>query len=205
MPGGRLLTALVTLVCALTSAAAAGRLVAIDPAPPLPAWTVFCDQHPSECMIDVAEPEIIPLASNTLEIIEAVNRHVNRSIAPRRDLDHWGKIDQWDLPTDGEGDCEDYQLLKRKLLVEAGLPRRAMRMTVVIDETGQGHACSRSERRTAISSSTTGSTRCCVSTRSRTSSSSARARTPSNGCSWSAKRRWLSLPWRNSRSGLVLA
>jgi predicted transglutaminase-like cysteine proteinase len=44
------------------------------------------------------------------------------------------------LPTDGEGDCEDYQLLKRKHLVEAGLPRRAMRMTVVLDETGQGHA-----------------------------------------------------------------
>ena len=104
MPGGRLLTALVTLVCALTSAAAAPRLVASDPAPPLPAWTIFCEQHSSECMVDIAEPEIIPLTDNTLEIIEAVNRHVNRSIAPRRDLDHWGKIDQWDLPTDGEGD-----------------------------------------------------------------------------------------------------
>jgi len=38
------------------------------------------------------------------------------------------------------GDCEDYQLLKRKLLVEAGLPRRAMRMTVVIDDIDEGHA-----------------------------------------------------------------
>ena len=140
MLGGRLLTALVTLVCAVTSAAAAPRLVASDRAPPLPAWTIFCEQHASECMVDVAEPEIILLTNNSLEIIEAVNRNVNRSIAPRRDLDHWGKIDQWDLPIDGEGDCEDYQLLKRKLLVEAGLPRRAMRMTVVIDETGQGHA-----------------------------------------------------------------
>ena len=140
MLGGRLLTALVTLVCAVTSAAATPSLVASDRAPPLPAWTIFCEQHASECMVDVAEPEIILLTNNSLEIIEAVNRNVNRSITPRRDLDHWGKIDQWDLPTDGEGDCEDYQLLKRKLLVEAGLPRRAMRMTVVIDETGQGHA-----------------------------------------------------------------
>ena len=55
-------------------------------------------------------------------------------------MDHWGTIDRWDLPIDGQGDCEDYQLLKRKFLVDAGLPRRAMRMTVVIDETGQGHA-----------------------------------------------------------------
>jgi predicted transglutaminase-like cysteine proteinase len=38
------------------------------------------------------------------------------------------------------GDCEDYQLMKRKLLIEAGLPRRSLRMTVVIDENGEGHA-----------------------------------------------------------------
>ena len=69
-----------------------------------------------------------------------MNRYVNRSIVPRRDIEHWGKHDQWDLPTDGMGDCEDYQLLKRKLLVEAGLPRRAMRMTVVIDDIDEGHA-----------------------------------------------------------------
>jgi predicted transglutaminase-like cysteine proteinase len=38
------------------------------------------------------------------------------------------------------GDCEDIQLLKRRVLIEAGLPRRALRMTVVIDELGAGHA-----------------------------------------------------------------
>ena len=38
------------------------------------------------------------------------------------------------------GDCEDFQLLKRRMLVERGLSRRAMRMTVVIDELGEGHA-----------------------------------------------------------------
>src|SRR3712207_7197474 len=35
---------------------------------------------------------------------------------------------------------EDIQLLKRRMLTEAGLPQRAMRMTVVIDEQGAGHA-----------------------------------------------------------------
>ena len=48
--------------------------------------------------------------------------------------------DRWDIPDDGYGDCEDYQLLKRKLLVKAGLPRRALRMTVVVDQQGEGHA-----------------------------------------------------------------
>ena len=42
--------------------------------------------------------------------------------------------------TSGRGDCEDYALLKRKRLAEAGLPRRAMLMTVVIDEENAGHA-----------------------------------------------------------------
>jgi predicted transglutaminase-like cysteine proteinase len=56
------------------------------------------------------------------------------------DQDHWGVLDRWDYPDDGLGDCEDIQLLKRRLLVQAGLPQRAMRMTAVIDDQGQGHA-----------------------------------------------------------------
>ena len=38
------------------------------------------------------------------------------------------------------GDCEDYQLVKRKCLVEAGFPRRALGMAVVIAEEGAWHA-----------------------------------------------------------------
>ena len=56
------------------------------------------------------------------------------------DRDHWGVADRWDYPDDGAGDCEDIQLLKRKLLSAAGLPRRALRMTVVYDEHQTGHA-----------------------------------------------------------------
>ena len=51
-----------------------------------------------------------------------------------------GRRGPWGYPDDGMGDCEDLQLLKRKLLVEEGLPRRAFRMTVVFDEGGDGHA-----------------------------------------------------------------
>jgi predicted transglutaminase-like cysteine proteinase len=72
--------------------------------------------------------------------IIATNRKVNVGIQAVTDMEHWGVPDRWDLPDDGYGDCEDFQLLKRKLLAEAGLPRRAMRVTVVIDEKGEGHA-----------------------------------------------------------------
>ena len=69
-----------------------------------------------------------------------VNERVNATILPVTDQDHWGVADRWDYPDDGMGDCEDIQLLKRRVLIEAGLPQRALRMTVVIDELGAGHA-----------------------------------------------------------------
>jgi len=132
--------ALVVLACWLSTAHANARLVASEVAPPLPAWTEFCGRLPAECAVDHTEPDVIILTPETRDLLEAVNHYVNRSITPMLDENHWSKIDQWDLPSDGYGDCEDYQLLKRKLLVEAGLPRRALRMTVVIDETEKGHA-----------------------------------------------------------------
>src|SRR5579859_1042130 len=41
---------------------------------------------------------------------------------------------------DGYGDCEDYVLLKRKMLIDAGWPREALLITVVRDKKGEGHA-----------------------------------------------------------------
>jgi predicted transglutaminase-like cysteine proteinase len=137
---GRLLTTLFGLLCLLTPAQASSRLAAIEEAPALVAWTEFCERTPAECAVDISQPDTIVITDETRELIVAVNRHVNRTIKAVKDIKHWGKVDQWDIPTDGRGDCEDYQLLKRKLLAEAGLPRRAMRMTVVLDQHGDGHA-----------------------------------------------------------------
>jgi predicted transglutaminase-like cysteine proteinase len=55
-------------------------------------------------------------------------------------MDHWGVIDRWNYPDDGYGDCEDYVLLKRKMLMQAGWPRQALLITVVRDRNGDGHA-----------------------------------------------------------------
>ena len=123
------------------SALPTGReLPATATAKPTPAWVEFCKRLPAECSIDLSEPAMIRLTRETWNTIRAVNRRVNASVIPLLDEEHWGVTDQWDLPGDGYGDCEDIQLLKRKLLSERGLPRRAMRMTVVIDDQGDGHA-----------------------------------------------------------------
>jgi len=104
------------------------------------AWAVFCESLPAECEVDLTETDTISLTQETWGILMSVNARVNASILPVPDQDHWGVADRWDYPDDGIGDCEDIQLLKRKLLVDTGLPRRAMRMTVVLNEAGAGHA-----------------------------------------------------------------
>ena len=97
MPGGRLLLALVTLVCGLASAAAAPRLTATRPAPALAAWSVFCEQNALECAVNLAEPEIIRLDPEALELIDAVT---GMSTARSHPGSHWGTIDRWDFYVD---------------------------------------------------------------------------------------------------------
>ncbi len=110
------------------------------PAKPILAWTRFCQDFPSECAVDMNESPVITLTPQIWNTIVSVNKQVNARIRPITDRDHWNLVDRWEFPDDGMGDCEDYQLLKRRTLAERGLPRRAMRMTVVIDELGEGHA-----------------------------------------------------------------
>lgn len=109
-------------------------------AKPILGWIRFCEQTPAECTVDPAEPATVDLTAKDWQTLILVNRQVNTTIKAKTDKDHWGVEDIWDFAEDGYGDCEDYQLVKRKRLVEAGFPRRALRMTVVIDEEGAGHA-----------------------------------------------------------------
>ena len=109
-------------------------------AKPLLGWVKFCESFPSECAVNVSEPEVVQLTPQVWKTIVSVNQRVNSSVKAITDADHWGVVDVWGFPDDGKGDCEDYQLLKRRILAESGVSRRAMRMTVVIDELGEGHA-----------------------------------------------------------------
>lgn len=103
-------------------------------------WIDFCNRHPTDCAIDDAEPERIALTPQIWKLLRTVNSGVNAAIKASTDIKHWGVVESWDYPDDGEGDCEDYALMKRSRLIAAGLPRRALLMTVVIDEERAGHA-----------------------------------------------------------------
>jgi predicted transglutaminase-like cysteine proteinase len=103
-------------------------------------WVDFCQRYQGECDGAGASPVDINFSPKAAREIDRVNRWVNTHVQPISDMDHWGLIDRWDYPIDGKGDCEDYALLKRKLLIETGFPRQALLMTVVKDEAGEGHA-----------------------------------------------------------------
>jgi predicted transglutaminase-like cysteine proteinase len=107
--------------------------------PPI-GWIDFCAQLPRECDGRPLEARDVVLSQKAWKDLERINKWVNDSIKPMTDMDHWGVIERWSYPDDGYGDCEDYVLLKRRMLVQAGWPRQALLITVVRDLKGEGHA-----------------------------------------------------------------
>ncbi len=103
-------------------------------------WLDFCHRYRGECGNDASAPRDIDLTAKAYKEIQRINAWVNHSIEPVTDMEHWGVVDQWDYPTDGKGDCEDFALLKRRMLIEQGFPRQALLMTVVKEKNGDGHA-----------------------------------------------------------------
>lgn len=107
---------------------------------PVPGWARFCQQRPEECAVNASDPASMTLTPQNWQTLVQINHQVNATIRPMRDLEHWGVEEHWDFAEDGYGDCEDYQLVKRKRLVAAGFPRRALRLAAVIDREGSPHA-----------------------------------------------------------------
>ncbi len=107
--------------------------------PPI-GWIEFCTEHPKECATTASAPRDVVLSAKSWKDLVRVNKWVNDSVMPVTDMDHWGVVEKWSYPDDGKGDCEDYVLLKRRLLIQAGWPREALLITVVRDKKGDGHA-----------------------------------------------------------------
>ena len=103
-------------------------------------WVEFCTENPEDCRGRASKPRDIVMSQTAWRDLLQVNRWVNEAIKPMTDMDHWGVVEKWSLPSDGYGDCEDYVLLKRKMLIDAGWPREALLITVVRDNKGEGHA-----------------------------------------------------------------
>jgi predicted transglutaminase-like cysteine proteinase len=107
--------------------------------PPI-GWIEFCVEYDPECKTKPSQPRDVVLSVQAWKDLERVNQWVNTHIKPMTDMEHWGVVERWNYPDDGYGDCEDYVLLKRRMLMQAGWPREALLITVVRDKRGDGHA-----------------------------------------------------------------
>jgi predicted transglutaminase-like cysteine proteinase len=107
--------------------------------PPYAFWR-FCDEFAADCVKKRIVENRFDARGDRMIELDDVNRAVNRTIEPVTDLDLYGVSDYWTLPLDGKGDCEDYALLKRRLLIDSGWPASALLITVVLDEKMDGHA-----------------------------------------------------------------
>jgi predicted transglutaminase-like cysteine proteinase len=103
-------------------------------------WIEFCAQRAWECKVAPTAPRDVVLTTKAWKDLVRINRHVNTRVRPMTDAEHHGVVEKWSYPDDGYGDCEDYVLLKRRMLMEAGWPREALLVTVVREKNGNGHA-----------------------------------------------------------------
>jgi predicted transglutaminase-like cysteine proteinase len=103
-------------------------------------WIEFCSEYAPECETRPLDARDVVLTSKAWRDLVRINKWVNDTVKPVTDLEHWGLVERWNYPDDGYGDCEDYVLLKRRMLMQSGWPRQALLVTVVRDKQGDGHA-----------------------------------------------------------------
>ena len=98
----------------------------------------FCQNAPAECgPVAASAPHALTRADWNRMV--DINNRVNSAIRPLTDMEMWGKAELWSYPSD-VGDCEDYVLLKRHMLVKAGFAKSNLLITVVRQPNGDGHA-----------------------------------------------------------------
>jgi len=109
-----------------------------DTLPPI-GYVTFCREHQADCRPSGRFADRIQLTAAKFRELDKVNRSVNDAIAPVTDMELYGKVEVWTYPVN-KGDCEDYVLLKRRILIEHGWPESTLLITVVRDENNEGHA-----------------------------------------------------------------
>jgi predicted transglutaminase-like cysteine proteinase len=142
--GARLAAGAIVAALAVSSAQAADErplFASVGTAARAPiGWVEFCSEYAGECETKALDARDVVLTTKAWKDMVRINRWVNETVKPITDLEHWGVVERWNYPDDGYGDCEDYVLLKRRMLMQAGWPRQALLITVVRDKRGDGHA-----------------------------------------------------------------
>ena len=117
---GKFATACTMAIAFGTAAhAAPTSLVAVGNTNPPIGHFEFCKTYPNECTSLGRDRGPMPLTRDRWATMLEINTRVNQSIKPDTDLNIFGVEELWAYPR-SVGDCEDYVLLKRHMLIEKG-------------------------------------------------------------------------------------
>lgn len=105
-------------------------------------WPRFCQDNPTEC--EVAAENTVVDFNKWYGVISGTNLRVNQLVEYATDQVIHGVDEYLGYPTlvDGQyyGDCDDYVLLKRRWLLDNGVPLGAMRIAAADTAAGEAHA-----------------------------------------------------------------
>ncbi len=122
-----------------TKSVTAAREVERDSVNPPFGYVDYCKREPEQCRRWTGRPEALTPTPMDWTTLNDVNTRINLHITALTDQLHYGVKEFWTLP-DKAGDCEDFVLLKQRVLTDLGFPPNSLLITVVRDEKGEGHA-----------------------------------------------------------------
>ncbi len=119
------------------SAKDAAFIQSVAASPPPSGARQLCRQYSWAC----AHKSISTLSiSQEMQLVKEINRRVNRSTREVTDQSQYKTRELWALPTSRGGDCEDFALLKKRDLIQAGLDPRKLLLATVLDTRRNSHA-----------------------------------------------------------------
>lgn len=99
----------------------------------------YCKQYSSDCKIRSNDTKPIELTRQRWDDLVKINSYSNNTVRPVTDLEAYNQEELWVYP-ESFGDCEDYVLMKRQMLMQRGWPASNLLITVVRQPNGDGHA-----------------------------------------------------------------
>ena len=99
----------------------------------------YCQINRADCRIRASRKKPMALTRDRWSEMVEVNAYANATVTPVTDMEYFGVPEIWSMP-EAYGDCEDYALLKRRMLMEKGWAASMLLVTVVRQPNGDGHA-----------------------------------------------------------------
>ncbi|AHK01610.1 MULTISPECIES: transglutaminase-like cysteine peptidase [Rhizobium/Agrobacterium group] len=134
-----LIAFIVSAIAHQASASPSAAMRVIGKANPPIGHYEFCQTYQSECQPTSLDNGPMKLTEERWKTMLDVNYTANTTITPMTDMEIYGVEERWAYPTT-VGDCEDFVLLKRKMLMNKGFSANNLLITVVLQPNGEGHA-----------------------------------------------------------------